>query len=289
MEHFTYEIEDQKRLCEWDWYQATVHNNKESFHKYINEKACKYYDLVDVVPARGINSYQYGCDVVRGDHVLFSYYWGGNGDTTNFKATGENAPAFREFMSEFKHSVTRMDSKFDWVEPGLFERLSNALVMLCKDKKISMDYRGNWGDPDDKNGRTLYAGSKQSDIRICLYEKGRQQGYKTGYFSDWVRLEVRFKPSDKLTKQVASSFDPYQIFNIGWVQDYIRLIGADIMDRAQTKTWKTSDDERARRALIKQYGAIIEKWAEEQPNGWSDIGSIMRSKISEYRSSARAR
>lgn len=49
---------------------------------------------------------------------------------------------------------------------------------------------GNWLDPDQRKGRTLYVGSRQSHKLIRVYEKGKQLGMAA---SPWTRWEVEFK------------------------------------------------------------------------------------------------
>ncbi|PXB46998.1 hypothetical protein C0056_18400 [Pseudomonas aeruginosa] len=50
----------------------------------------------------------------------------------------------------------------------------------------------------------------------------------------------------------------------------------DLHARASIGTvWRRSDDERARAALLRQYGAIIESWATEQ-GGWDGFGTVLR-------------
>ena len=52
---------------------------------------------------------------------------------------------------------------------------------------------GNWKRPNGK-GRTLYIGTRESGKSCRIYEKGKEKG---DALSDWVRIEVEFKSTDR--------------------------------------------------------------------------------------------
>lgn len=75
-------------------------------------------------------------------------------------------------------------------------------VRLISDRLASGDWKIPRRDPatyvfhgpivtakDSRRGSTLYIGSKDSDVQVCIYDKGAQQET----VNEWLRLEVRFK------------------------------------------------------------------------------------------------
>ncbi|MFO5615250.1 replication initiation factor domain-containing protein, partial [Klebsiella pneumoniae] len=71
------------------------------------------------------------------------------------------------------YPATRAHACVAWVEEGPFDSLSAHLIAYAKDNGISINQQGDWARGQ---ARTLYLGSPQSPVRICLYEKGYEQG-----------------------------------------------------------------------------------------------------------------
>jgi len=69
---------------------------------------------------------------------------------------------------------------------------------------------------------------------------------------------------------------PADLFGCGWVHDALKPIGLeDLEKRSVGVLWRPSDTERARRALLKQYGAVMAQWADEA-GGWDIFGTVIR-------------
>lgn len=260
----------------WDWYQSTVYVSDPQFSGLVN-LLLKYWDLSDWVPAKNLNGYHFGGAIKRGDNVLCHICWGGQ-PGVNCKTTSDQSPVLAAALAEFghPHRPTRVDACIDWQEDDLFDSLSTALIAFaqaCGGKGLAINQQGDWVRGE---GRTLYLGSKDSPVRLVLYEKGYEQGGDAP--RNWVRLEVRVRPK-KQHREIVSGWQPKDTFAAGWVADACRAIYLDDLEkRAVGTVWRRSDDERSRYALIRQYGATLERWADEV-GGWEALGLIMERAI----------
>ncbi len=243
----------------WDWYQSTVYVADPSSSGLV-DLLLDRWELSDFRPAKNLNGYLYGGQIVRGDNVLCHLCWGGqtgvNCKTTSSES-GVLAAALRDFGKE--HRPTRVDARLDWQEEGLFDSLASALIAFAQQGKgLAINQQGDW---TRGKGRTLYLGSTDSPVRLVLYEKGYEQGGDAPL--DWVRLEVRVRPK-KEHRQAVAMWEPKHAFEAGWCADACKVINlAELSKRSVGTVWKRSNDERARYALVQQYGKTLAKWAEE--------------------------
>jgi len=256
-------------MIRFDWYQATVYIPDPSYRGLIKHLMASW-ELVDFAPDRGMHGYTHGGKIVRGDRTLCRLWWGGN-PGVNITSTSEEAPVLAEALKTFScsYGVTRVDACADWVEEGCFDSLSSHLVKFAADHGITINQQGDWVRGQ---ARTLYLGSPQSPVRICLYEKGYEQGGDAP--RDWTRLEVRVKPKGAHREAVAS-WEPEHVFSAGWVSQALSVLGWEsLQKRAVGTVWRPSDAERSRSALLTQYGAIIAQWASEA-GSWDAMGVEM--------------
>jgi hypothetical protein len=258
--------------AKFDWYQTTVmvQNPQESG---LVDHLLKAWEFTDWAPAKNLNGYLYGGAIVRGDRVLCHLCWGGEGNQglgVNCKTTSDESPVLAKALSTFPamHLPTRIDSAVDWRESGLFDSLSNHLIEYAKANRIKIDQQGDWARGES---RTLYIGSKCSPVRLVLYEKGYEQGGDAP--RDWVRLEARIKPN-KVHRHRISTWTASEVFCAGWIPEALEALGWDDLDNRSSvgTVWRKDDTQRARAALLRQYGAIMAAWAEEV-GGWSEFGS----------------
>ena len=69
-------------------------------------------------------------------------------------------------------------------------RLADGSWKIPRRDPRSFNYHGPLVDEDgQKQGATLYIGSKDSDIQVCIYDKGRKEGAPY----PWIRIECRYK------------------------------------------------------------------------------------------------
>ena len=249
-------------MARWDWYQGTVHGVDV---RDIASDALKAFDLVDLVPCRPKNGYEQGAQVRRGLRTLCEIWWGGN-PGVHVKGTSEDAPAVAELLRKWPHRVSRADACEDWVEEGLFDRLSSVLIAFAVAARIRLHQVGDWVQG---KGRTLYLGGDTSSVQLMLYEKGAERGVAL----PWVRLEVMVRPKGQAGYQVAS-WAPGQAFGAApWLVEALRHIGWDHLTTQSVGTvWRPSDSERAKRQLVRQYRATIRAWKAECGESWEQLG-----------------
>lgn len=253
-------------MAKWDWYQSSVMVSCPQDSGLV-DVLLKAWPLSDWAPAKNLNGYTQGGAIVRGDRVLCHVCWGGQ-TGVNCKTTSDESPVLAEALKAFgkQHMPTRVDSCVDWYEAGLFDSITAHLMQYALDHRLAIMQQGDWIRGE---ARTLYVGSKDSPVRLVVYEKGYEQGGDAP--RDWVRMEVRIRPPRHQRAMVAS-WSPELAFCAAWVPDALKALGwDDLQKRALGTVWRRSDAERARAALLKQYGAIMANWSDEL-GGWSELG-----------------
>jgi hypothetical protein len=259
------------KIAKFDWYQSTVAASDPQDCGLVDH-LLKAWPLSDYTPGKNLNGYHRGAYIKRGDRVLCHICWGGQ-PGINLKTTSDESPVLAEALRTFRipHAPTRVDSCVDWVEEGLFDSIAAHLIQFAQDNRLKISQQGDWVRG---MGRTLYLGSPDSPVRLVLYEKGYEQG--GGAPLDWVRLEARIRPKSAHRPMVAN-WDASDVFRSQWLPDALQALGwDDIHGRASLGTvWRKSDEERARAALMKQYGAILAKWAADS-GGWDSFGPVLR-------------
>lgn len=261
-------------MAKWDWYATTVHGRDPD--EVIGEVA-SHFELVDVAPGRGRFGFEHGVQIVRGEHVLVECWWGGQNKGVHVVGTGENSPAVADAVSGFPHRPTRVDSAEDFIEEGLFDRLADYLLRFADENGIRIHQAGDWYRTEERqNGRTIYLGSPQSAAQLVMYEKG----FQLGGDPNWVRLEVRARPKGDDAKGRVSQWVPAEAFGAaGWLHRALQGFGWDHLQRQAIGTvWRPSDTDRARLAMIRQYGPTLAAWADEA-GGWDALADILRESV----------
>ena len=264
-------------MARFDWYQGTVQQVSQVSHSAVAAGLLRCFDLADLAPSTPRNGYTKAAEVRRGDRVLARLMWEGN-PGVHVIGSGENAPAVAEYLRGMgvKHRVTRADACEDWIEPGLFDSLSGALIRYAKGTRIQINQQGDWVRGQS---RTLYLGARSSTSQLVLYEKG----YEAGGDKNWVRLESRVYPKGEHGLRVAK-WTPGECFGASaWMVEALTCIGWDHLQAQSVGTiYRPSDVERARAALLTQYGAILERWALDA-GGWDSLGPVLSESLAVVR------
>lgn len=262
------------RNAEFDWYQSTVMVQCPEASGLV-ARLLEAWPLTDWVPAKNLNGYTRGGAIVRnpsmpavGTNLLCHLCWGGQ-PGVNCKSTSDQSPVLAKALRGFTHLPTRIDSKVDWCEVGLFDSLSSHLIQYAKDNRLGINQMGDW---ERGEARTLYVGSKDSPIRAVLYEKGYEQGADAP--REWVRLEVRIKPKREW-RPIVASWKPDTVFCAGWLPGALEALGWDDLEkRTIGTTWKRSDHQRALWALASQYGSVLTELADDLGD-WRLMGEAL--------------
>lgn len=270
-------------MSRWDWYQSTVMVSCPQDSGLVDH-LLRAWELTDFAPGKNLNGYTHGGVIKRGDRVLCHLCWGGQSGV-NCKTTSDESPVLAKALREFgkPHLPTRVDSCVDWQEEGLFDSLSAALIQYAQDNRLSINQQGDWVRGE---ARTLYLGSKDSPVRLVIYEKGYEQGGDAP--TDWVRMEVRVRPKREHRSAVAL-WESDHAFEAAWVPDALQCLGWDHLSKRSVGTvWKRSDAERARHALLKQYGAIMAQWASEV-GSWDAFGPAVATALDDLSKTSQIR
>lgn len=262
-------------MANWDWYQSTVFVDCPQKSGLVGV-LMKHWPDTDYAPGKNLNGYTHGGVIRRGDRILCHLCWGGQ-PGVNCKSTSDESPTLAAALREFgkPHNPTRVDTCVDWYESGLFDKLCAHFVSYAKENRLAINQQGDWIRGE---ARTLYIGSKDSPVRLVLYEKTAERlsaGF-SGAPEHWVRLEVRVRPK-RAHRAAVSQWEPHHVLEAGWVADALMKTGywQDLVMRSVGTVWRSSDEERARRALLKQYGAVMARWADEV-GGWSSLGTAIQ-------------
>ena len=192
-----------------------------------------------------------------GDHV--------NG-TIQLESKGGHAPVLNKILTESRAFFlpTRVDVAIDWFENGLFDCIAASAIAFAQDRKkpLKIGYAGDWARGES---RTLYIGSRKSEIFLRIYEKGykaRQDGDLDAPLN-WVRVEPEFKFQSFKKRMCVSGFTPSQFFQIGWIKEFTEYLMFNTESIPLPSSYKAPDYDRALRALKRQYGKTLEKLAQD--------------------------
>ena len=160
----------------------------------------------------------------------------------------------------WKWSVTRADVALDFRGKTIFGKLKDRMICYAKVKGIDhLNTQGDW--INCVRGRTLYVGSKKSEIQFRLYEKSEEQWQKgnAAYPADMVRLEVQIRPT-KRQRTVIKELTPTAVLAINRNVSglYGELVSTAIDPVSVPKQPEKSDIERLNYA-VDQYYSIIDR------------------------------
>lgn len=206
----------------------------------------------------------YGYDVSYlvscfGESCGLLQYGGQNiGSGVYVSVNGEYSNAFRAFClaSGFLFYLLRADVKIDLDGSRYFDLIKDNLINLAEQKNINTSTVGDW--IQQKQGRTLYFGSRTSVYFVRLYEKYKQKGYDFGG-QEIIRLELEIKPA-KENRLSSARLSALQLLNTYPLSNDIFghfLETGEGVSLSSPK--KDSDHERALKALKKQYSQILHK------------------------------
>ena len=247
-------------MANFDWYQATIRGADPG---EVLGGLLAHFDLSGLEPLTPKNGYQQGRRVRLGGLRICDVMWGGNPGVHVISSSYESRRVGDYLREAYpSHECSRIDACEDWIEPGLFDKLSAVMLSFASSRRLSVNYAGDW---HNNEGRSLYLGSPSSPLRLVLYEKGYERMHNGGHAAprDWVRLEVRWRPKGD-ARLFSSRITPGECFGLNWVRDLVERIGWDHLPKFTAgHIYRVSDDRRARAALVRQYRHVIDRWVEE--------------------------
>lgn len=252
----------------WDWYSGTVPDLAETVLETV--AAGLSSPAAEVVQRRARNGYDHGVAFrVGGRDVACCYYGGmGNRGWVHLEATGDDAEPFARVMRAAypNHRVTRFDSAQDYDGPGTWDRLAAIGLRIADEAGLKVTHVGDWHRGQD--GRTLYFGSRKSDISVRLYEKGKQLGShllgEGELRADWCRLEVQVRPKGDVRYHAATVSAEEAWGFSRWSRRLILVVDGCDVARVNMQKHRLSDCEQAVLHMIGQYGPAVERLLEEK-------------------------
>lgn len=247
-------------LSRFDWYQASFEGAADSVAAlFLRDFGGSFTDI------KGVNTYEFG---LRHDGQSFSLFWGGRNTGIFAVASGGDAHHLAEWIrANFpEHRVSRADVAIDFRGQSI-EGLVAITEPIARKARASVIFVG---DPDPKSGkgRTWYFGSKSSDVRVRIYEKGLEQRAKGVEDSpeDWVRFEGQFRPR-KERKAKAAKWTPEEFFTMGkWANEAANKVAGLSGTYQPDESKRRNTDEQTFEYLLLQYGPLIKRMVEKQ--GW---------------------
>lgn len=219
-------------------------SRSEYYGEWVEAKASKGYDI--------------GTHFIVGDQVKYRLKHGGQNAEygANVTATGGDAPKLAEVLREAfpRHRVSRLDSCEDYHHKDAYPYLRTIGLSIAT--KFNVDVREITKPlPESDDGCTLYIGSEKSAISGRIYEKGKQLAVGT----EWVRVELQVRPQ-KRVKDVAAILSPEQLWGLGrWSKALAIELGQADLQRVDVQIYQPSDDQRAYRHMLKQYGKVLNR------------------------------
>lgn len=183
-------IEGPPPAAQFDWYQASINEREDN----IIETIVHQYSA-SIASVRGIAQYDHAVAfyIPVFEEPICELSFGGNqGAVPHLKATGQFAADVAEVVKKNwpKHSVSRCDSRYDFVGENLYEKIRPILNDCHVHQGV---WRNEMGFPE--NGRTFYLGSPKSPVRLRCYEKDKERQAKGYDFTPGhLRLELQVRP-----------------------------------------------------------------------------------------------
>ncbi len=253
----------------FDWYQATIPALPEAIQAAFLETFGGSFEETG-----GLNNYTHGA---KHSALSFRVFWGGHNPLPNVVATSGDSPAIADWVRSLypSHKVSRADVAFDFSFPRSFDAIAALIEPIARQRGVSIKLLGDPAEndpdfPEDKRrGRTLYLGSRTSEVRVRLYEKGfeRRGAGVENIDPNLTRLEVVAAPQ-KARKQHAAHLSPFEMVGLSkWISDAIEAVVGDhpaLIPKPPNR--QTTAQERLA-LFARQYGRTLREVIED--GGWT--------------------
>lgn len=257
----------------FDWYRATVPVHHDLLTRELVREAGRY---AEVREGPGRFAYKFSRTVEQGGNRVATVLYGGPNGHPNVEASGgEYAPRLAALLrARGPHRVTRCDVAVDLFGAGMFAALKELAGAIAD--RNGLDCR-DVTNRDTAKGDTRYLGSRKSAVFARIYEKGKSGGATVGdvppdLLRHWVRVELEIKPQKEMKDQ-AATIEPEAFWGVSpWTRELAK--GALDMN-AQLIPFtprRVSNNERAFRHMLDQYGSVMEQRLLTVHNG--DLDSL---------------
>nr|CRY96435.1 hypothetical protein [uncultured prokaryote] len=269
--------EETGSLARFDWYAATLPEQTKTAG--IDVLAA----LGDARPelVRGQYGYPRGWKVQREGSTLLTVFEGDD-LRDHVVATGADAHEVAGAMKRRfpAHSVSRADVCLDFdAGPSFFAETRALAHELLAGKVTLTDYV----ETAPKGiAATLYVGSRASEVRARLYEKGKES--PDTHPPDRVRLEVQVRPQKPDRKALASMVEPIGFWGFSrWSRELLEEVSGRTAPAAPVRSARVSDLDGALDAMAKQYGRRLLQLAERLEGDYEAIAvDLLRRVAQQY-------
>lgn len=246
----------------FDAYACTFHEHS---MEHVRAELLRGFDLSSWHRSKGMHGFTEGAIVTRNPEAArprsLAHVWWGGTKGVHVRTQGEESPSLAAICRGIgRHRISRVDAKLDIIKHGEFDRIASALIAFAMARGIRISQVGDWANGKE---RTLYIGSRESVAMLRVYEKGQ----KERSHPDWVRIELEVKPKGD-AGYACQEWEPEQFIGASpWVREALQTIGIDALKEQSLGTvWRPTDNERAKAAMLRQYGGILRQWAAEAPS-----------------------
>jgi len=266
----------------FDAYSSTVFHNADALYDelFVLLESAGF----EPVRADGMKARFYATNRLLLDakgHQLLALKSGGANPHPHVECTGWASRTLAlHLRANFHHRPTRIDHAQDRTLPlGEFDRVHEYAQALCKQHRVRLSYGGDWSTPDA--GRTIYIGSRQSQVCVRIYEKGLEYAHKLGLpitdeLRQWVRFELEFKPQTDVAKKLAPFIEGVQMWgSTCWTDQLASEVLAVATEPVSIRERRESNRERALRFMAAQYGGHLRALFDECQGDFTEFGRVI--------------
>jgi hypothetical protein len=224
----------------------------------------------------------------HGGHRLLSVRSGGQNRHPFVECKGAASDVVAKLLRSgpWEHAPARIDSAIDRSGPDLFDQLNRLALRYEADFGVKLDRDGaDLTNPD--RGSTIYLGSRKSQAFVRIYQKGLKHAEEMGLVGDaipdelrhWVRIELEYKPDKRPARMKAARLSPRALWGCSpWTQRFATDALSIEAKRVHMTERRESNQERAMRFLIQQYGPTIRKQV-ELLGGWDRLADDLQERL----------
>jgi hypothetical protein len=231
----------------------------------------------------------YGSTAILGnpsDGKVAQVWHGGSHPYPHAVLTGEWAqPGAELIRASFpQHTVSRVDVREDFDGASTYDSIQAMLLEVAERHGIKVDCKGD--HLLTKTARTVYLGAPTSSVRMRLYDKRAEVLSKFASATDRFlvaramqlpehlsRLESQIRPHTREARELFATIEPIDALGCNrWTREAWRNVaGLDLAPVQVGRAWRQTDDERAYRYLLSQYGGLLRRMREDA-GSWECLG-----------------
>ena len=270
-----------------DWYQATIPRTEND----VLEVLSGLQSGLKLSHQRGMHGYAHSAGLgTEADGTVARVLYGGTHEYPHAILSGEWAqPGAELIRASFpEHTVSRADVREDFGDAEAYERIQLHVLDVARACRVKV---GTAGDHLlTMKGRTVYLGASSSAVRLRLYDKAEEMrsklppmqtrgacpiahGLARGIPEHLTRLEAQIRPHTKEARREFATLEPTEMLGCAyWMREVWRgVAGLELQPVQVGRGWRQSDDERAYRYMLAQYGGVLRR-LQGDLGSWACVG-----------------